>query len=262
VVSTQCMLRFLSLILVFASLPAHSQIKNIDDAVYKANRLGMLSQRIGKTYIAQALKVEDVKSKKILEDSIAQFDRSLVELKVYAPTSELKSIFAELDTRWRTLKDTVVGAAPSAASCKTVIAADRSTLELATKASKALQARSQKASTKLVEIAESGAMLSQRTAQYYFAALMEVDTAKSIVELDKAELDFVNQLQFLKSSKDVPSRLRASVSLVESQWAFVEKAGKNRSDFRNRIALAGNMLKASERVLEVMEELAVNLETP
>ncbi|MGL4229952.1 MAG: hypothetical protein ACRCWJ_01175, partial [Casimicrobium sp.] len=75
-----------------------------------------------------------------------------------------------------------------------------------------------------------------------------------------ARADFVCNMQNLKNTKRMPEPVARKVQLAESQWAFLEKAVANRGDARNRAQLAGNVLKSSERVLEVVEDIAVSLQ--
>jgi hypothetical protein len=242
------------------SFPVHAQVKDLDDGVYKAAKLGMLSQRIGKAYLAQALKVDEVQSRKVLNDSIGQFDRLLVELKVYAPTPEIKSVYDQLEARWRPFKDTVVGKAANATTAAAVMQSEVGLLELSARGSKALQSRSSKASTKLVEIAENDAMLSQRVALYYYSALLNVNAAAANREVDRASKEFIANLQMLKTSKTTPAAMQPKLTVAASQWGFLENSSKNVGDVRNRAALVGNMFKASERLLEVLDDIAVSYE--
>ena len=72
----------------------------------------MLSQRMAKTYFQIGQQVEVDRSKKILDASVAQFDRQLVELKNFAPTPEIKDSYLKLEKSWLEYKDLLVGAQP------------------------------------------------------------------------------------------------------------------------------------------------------
>jgi hypothetical protein len=242
------------------SVPATAQVKDIDDAVLKSARQGMLVQRIGKAYLALALKVEEPLAKRILSDSVAQFDRHLVELKVFAPTPELKGIYTQLDAPWAKFKEVAVGTVPSQASAKRMLALEGALLKGALDASQHLQRRSKVPMTQLIASAEYDAVYSQRAAMYYLATLVDSGGAGNDGELEKARADFVRNMETLKTSKRMPELVARKVQLAESQWAFMEKAVANRGDARNRVQLAGNALKSSERVLEVVEDIAVSLE--
>jgi hypothetical protein len=92
---------------------ALAQITDINSAINKAGRQRMLSQRMAKAYFQIGQQVEVERSKKILDASVATFDRQLVELKNYAPTPEIKETYLKLEKAWLGYKDLLVGAPPS-----------------------------------------------------------------------------------------------------------------------------------------------------
>jgi hypothetical protein len=244
---------------LFASTP-FAQVKDIDDGVYKAAKLGMLSQRVGKAYLAQALKADEAQSRKVLNESVGQFDRLLVELKVFAPTPEIKSIYDQLEAKWRPFKDIVIGKTADTATAGQVMAAEVALLDLAARGSKAIQSRGNKANTKLIEIAENDAMLCQRVAMYYYASLLNINAAVSRREIERASKEFTANLQLMKTSSATPASVQPKLTVASSQWAFLDSAAKNAGDVRNRTSLAANMFKSSERLLEVLDEIALTYE--
>ena len=85
--------------LVACMLPgtAWSQVIDINDAINKAGRQRMLSQRAAKSYMAMGQKIQGDHADKILTASMALFDRQLAELKGFAPTPDIKSTYALLE---------------------------------------------------------------------------------------------------------------------------------------------------------------------
>ena len=79
---------------------AAAQITDINAAVNKAGRERMLSQRMAKAYFQLGMQVDAERSRKILDNSIAVFDRQLVELKNYSPTAEIKDTYLKLEKAW------------------------------------------------------------------------------------------------------------------------------------------------------------------
>ncbi|TAG44073.1 MAG: hypothetical protein EAZ30_17560 [Betaproteobacteria bacterium] len=244
---------------LFAS-PNFAQVKDIDDGVYKAAKLGMLSQRVGKAYLAIALKGDEAQARKVLNDSVSQFDRLLVELKVFAPTPEIKTLYDQLEARWRPIKDIVVGKTPDPTTAAQFMAGEIALLDLAARGSRAIQARGTKANLKLIEIAENDAMLSQRVAMYYYASLLSINTAAARREIERASKEFLTNLQFLKTAATTPAAVQPKLTIATSQWAFLENALKNTGDVRNRSILAANMFRSSERLLEVLDDIALTYE--
>ena len=102
---------------------ALAQISDINSAINKAGRQRMLSQRMAKAYFQIGQQIDVDRSKKVLDASIAVFDRQLVELKNYAPTPEIKETYLKLERSWLAYKDVLVGAVPPFIPCLPMIAA-------------------------------------------------------------------------------------------------------------------------------------------
>jgi nitrate/nitrite-specific signal transduction histidine kinase len=79
---------------------AHAQVVDLSDAINKAGRQRMLSQRMAKAWFAMLLGVDAPQAKLVLDRSMALFDRQLVELKAYASTPALKQTYQQLEAAW------------------------------------------------------------------------------------------------------------------------------------------------------------------
>ena len=107
-----------TLLLATAGLPligAHAQVSDIRDAINKAGRQRMLSQRMGKAWLALVHGIEKPMAQQVLDKSLALFDRQLVELKAFASSADIVSTYNKLDDSWGTFKKALVGSTPSRA---------------------------------------------------------------------------------------------------------------------------------------------------
>jgi nitrate/nitrite-specific signal transduction histidine kinase len=233
------------------ALPVHAQVTDFNDAINKAGRQRMLSQRMVKAYLALGLQVKTTEATRVLDQSMALFDRQLVELKSYAPTSPIKETYAQLDTQWSTLKSLLVGSAPNAANASKLLHQDASVLTLANTGTQQLEQAYGKPTGKLVNVAGRQRMLSQRMAKYYMALTWGVDTSAAGIEIDKARSEFAQALDLLRNAPEATSEIRQELALADAQWILFGAAlGAKPSAIG-----ASNVFAASENLLTVMDKV-------
>lgn len=230
---------------------ALAQISDINAAINKAGRQRMLSQRMAKAYFQIGQKIDVERSQKVLDQSIAAFDRQLVELKNYAPSPEIRETYLNLEKSWLAYKDVLIGTTPSADNGRKVLAISEEVLALAQQGTAQLEKRSGSAAGRLVNVSGRQRMLSQRMAKFYQAATWGVADDKSAQHLDTARKEFVGALQELSASPANTPQIRDSLQLVKQQWLFFENALNQRSGTDKRLHLA--VATTSERILEEME---------
>ena len=83
---------------------AEAQIPSVNEAINRAGRQRMLSQRMAKAWLALGQGVDKPRAEKILHDSITLFERQLDELKAFAPTPGIQATYAALEPAWQTYK--------------------------------------------------------------------------------------------------------------------------------------------------------------
>jgi hypothetical protein len=230
---------------------ALAQISDIHSAINKAGRERMLSQRMAKAYFQIGQQIEVERSKKLLDVSIAQFDRQLVELKNYGSTPEIKETYLKLEKVWLSYKDVLLGAAPSQANARKVLELSEQVLALAHQGTVQLEKLSTASGGRLVNISGRQRMLSQRMAKFYQAMAWGIGDAASAGELEKARKDFAAAHQELSSAPSNTPQIIDGLELVKQQRLFFENALSQKvgGDKRAQIAVA----TTSERILEEME---------
>jgi hypothetical protein len=249
---------FLPLMIVGAGtgvlpLSAFSQVLDINDAINKAGRQRMLSQRAAKSYLAMGQKVQGDAAGKILAASMALFDRQLVELKAFAPAPEIKNTYGLLEAAWSDYKTALVGSVPGKAGAETVIAASGKVLQLANQGTVQLETFSGKALGRLVNIAGRQRMLSQRMAAFYLGASWGVQPGPSAAEMSKAKEEFAKAHTVLKSAPETTAAIQAELQLVETQFTFFEVALGSLRPGVGDVQAQTNVFTTSERILQVMD---------
>ena len=237
--------------LVLTGNAAWAQINDINAAINKAGRQRMLSQRMAKAYFQIGQHVDVDRSRKILDSSIAAFDRQLVELKVYAPSPEVKEVYLALEKSWLAYKDVLVGMAPSPENGRKVLLLSEEVLTLAQQGAVLLEKKSGTAAGHLVNIAGRQRMLSQRLAKFYQAASWGIADERSAGNFDRARKDFTEALQELSAARSTTQPIADGLGLVKQQWMFFDIAlgQKNGADKRPQLVVA----TTSERILDEME---------
>ena len=232
---------------------AMPQVIDINDAINKAGRQRMLSQRAAKSYMAMGQKIQGDLADKILTASMALFDRQLAELKAFAPTPEIKTTYATLETLWSDYKVALVGSAAAKAGAEPVLGLAGKVMQAANQGTVQLEAFSGKATSKLVNISGRQRMLSQRMAAFYLSASWGVQAPASATELAKARDEFVKAHELLKNAPESTPAIKTELQLAETQFTFFEQALRNLKPGSGDAAAQTNVFTTSERILQVMD---------
>jgi hypothetical protein len=240
--------------LVGWSLTSQAQVSSLSDAINKAGRQRMLSQRMAKSWLAVLMGVDTAQAQLVLDRSMSLFDRQLVELKSYASTDALKQTYQQLDQVWGDFKTTLVGQAPNRNQASRLLELDSAVLKLANQGTGQFEALATKPVGRLVNIAGRQRMLSQRMAKFYYSASLSVDADQSRSELQKARTEFLAAMQTLKNAPEATARIKEDIVLAETQWMFfdqaLQKIGTNAASRAHSdvFVTSENMLSSMDRV--------------
>ncbi len=235
--------------------PASAQVRDINDAINKAGRQRMLSQRMAKAYLALAEGVRRDQAERVLADSMSLFDRQLVELRAYAPRPEIKQQYDQLEVTWGGYKTALVGSAPSRAGSEAVLALAAQVLAQANQGTQMLEAASGRPVGKLVNVAGRQRMLSQRMAAMYLAASWGVQAEPSMKALNAARDEFGKAQELLRAAPESTQAIRDALGLADQQFGFFDALlGGLKAGQANPRAQA-DAFTASERILQMMDDV-------
>ncbi|MBI3283571.1 MAG: type IV pili methyl-accepting chemotaxis transducer N-terminal domain-containing protein [Burkholderiales bacterium] len=234
---------------------ATSQVLNLSDAINKSGRQRMLSQRLAKAYIQIGMDIDADHSRKILDQSLATFDRQLVELRAFAPTGDSRAVLSDMEKVWLDYKQLLVGKASNPHDGKTVLNLSDEILHMADNVTRQLEKHAGGTAGKLVNLAGRERMLSQRMAKYYQAMQWGIAPANAAAMLDTARKEFVTALGTLNAASGANSRIKDELILAQSQWAFFDAALRQAGDAKTRRQFAANVATTSERILEAMDKV-------
>jgi Type IV pili methyl-accepting chemotaxis transducer N-term len=238
-----------------ALLPAasHAQVTDLNDAINKAGRQRMLSQRMAKSYLAEGEGVVPELAHRTLSGSMALFDRQLLELKVFSPRPEIKSTYSQLEAMWSDYKVALVGATPAKPQAETVLDLAGKVLVLAHQGTVQLEKVSGKPLGRLVNVSGRQRMLSQRMAALYLSASWGVQAATSTTEMNKARDEFVAAHDLLRKAPETTPAIKAELELAEMQFGFFDAALRALRAGAPDASQMSNVFTTSERILQVMD---------
>lgn len=232
---------------------AQAQVADLNDAINKAGRQRMLSQRMAKAWLALVHKTESSSAQLILDRSMALFDRQLVELKAYAPNADIRKTYADLESAWSGYKAVLVGNHPSRDGAGGLLDTDACVLALAHQGTVQYEAVTSKPIGKLVNVAGRQRMLSQRMAKYFYAAALRVEATQAQVEIAKARGEFLGAMELLRSTPEATASIKEQLALADNQWLFFDLALREIDNAGPR-ALS-DMFVTSENLLAVMDRI-------
>lgn len=235
--------------------PAWAEITSVNEAINKAGRQRMLSQRMAKAWLALGLDVAAPRARQILVDSIAHFERQLAELQAYAPTPEIKATYAGLAQAWQGYRGALVGPAPNRERAAQVLALDAQVLRWAHQGTVQLEQHSGRAVGKLVNMAGRERMLSQRTAKIYLSRTWGTATPEQLRDMDTARREFAQALQALTQAPQATEQIRQELALAQQQWVFFDNALGRIHGSERRAQHAIEVFASSENILQVMDRV-------
>jgi len=237
------------------AVAANAQVIDLNDAINKAGRQRMLSQRMSKAYLALVQKVETESAQQVLDRSISLFDRQLIELKAFAPAADIKETYTRLEGSWSEFKGVLVGSAPAKEHAAKVVQLDAAILALSNQGTQQYERVSAKAVGKLVNIAGRQRMLSQRMAKFCLANSLHVDSNASLVEIGKARTEFLAAMDVLRNAPEATARIKDELALADNQWIFFDQGLKRLDGAHPSPKLMSDVFVTSENLLSVMDRV-------
>jgi len=233
----------------------HAQVADLNDAINKAGRQRMLSQRASKAYLALAQQVETRNAQQVLDKSILLFEKQLAELKAFAPSPAIRGTYDALDGAWGDFKRVLAGMAPNKEEAARIVKLDATVLALANQGTAQYEAASGKPVGRLVNIAGRQRMLSQRMAKFYLAGAMQIDAAGSTAEIAKARAEFLAAIEILRNAPEATPQIRQELVLADAQWMFFNRGLLRLEGAGASPALMSDVFVSSENLLAIMDRV-------
>jgi len=241
--------------LVAPSGLARAAVASLNDAINKAGRLRMLSQRMAKVYCQLGQGILVPQSRRILDASMRLYQEHLDELKAYAPAEDIRATYAELGGVWRRYHQ-LLSATPSLENARQISRINEDALRLAHLGTTQLELLASTGVGRLVNIAGRQRMLSQRLAKFYMFRYWGIQVAGMDVEAETARREFLSAMDALERAPENSAKIRGELELARMQWLFFDQALRQQKTGAKDAGHAANVATTSERILEVMDRVA------
>ena len=232
---------------------ARAEVRDLPDAINKAGRLRMLSQRCAKAYMALGQQVRLEQAEKVLAESMALFDRHLVELRAHAHSPAVAKVYEQMDGSWSAYKLQLIGERPSPKGAEHVLAAATQVLSQAQQGAGLLEQALGKPQGRLVNLAGRQRMLSQRMASTYLGAAWGVQTEGLVKQLNLAREEFARAQTQLKAAPETSAALLAELEMVDQQYVFFDAALRALKPGNTDTRSLSEVFTTSERILQLMD---------
>lgn len=234
----------------------NAAVRPFCDAINKAGRQRMLSQRMAKSWLMLERGVMSRRVRLILRQSMDMFDSQMMELDSLASSAESRAARTELGEVWRPYR-ALLNSQPSQETAQELFSMNEDVLAAAQNLTLSFEKDDGTLQGKLVNLAGRERMLSQRAAKFFMFRNMGIQVSRCRAELKRTDDEFSTALAELASATQHQPKIKDELEKVAQHWNTLQSAmaGGNASSFA---PAARKVLTTSENLLQRMDS-AVNL---
>lgn len=233
-----------------------ADISPFRDAINKAGRQRMLSQRMAKSWLMLERGVMSRRARLILRQSTDMFDSQMVELDALASSAESRTACTELGEVWRPYR-ALLDSPPGRDTAQELFSMNEDVLAAAQNLTLSFEKADGTPQGKLVNLAGRERMLSQRAAKFFMFRDMGIQVSKCRAELKRTEEEFSTALVELEAATENQPKIRDELEKVARHWNTLQSAMTNH-DLLPFAPTARKVFATSENLLQRMDT-AVNL---
>jgi len=206
---------------------ANANISNLNDAINKAGKQRMLSQKMMKNYSMVGMNMKFNNPSKQLSDSISLFDTTLIELKKIVKDKKALKDISDVKSLWVTIKP-ILSSAPDKTKALELAKSMDKLLELSHKATLAIVKTSKSVnSANIINISGRQRMLAQRLGNLYMLKVWGLGV--NDVKLQKSIKEFSSVQKKLEEYPKNTDKIKSELADVKKDFAFFEILGASKS---------------------------------
>jgi len=220
-----------------------------------AIRLEMLVERVAKLNAQVGQGIVAARSRRALEDSIRDFDRTLASVLSAAPGAEARDTYELLTLLWVQYREWALKPASRDTARKIRDRTDEIAF-VAAKGSRLVQENARATSNASVVRAETAAVLSQRVAKLHLWARWDMRDEALSRELRDSTENLRRLLATLRESGANTPEINDEIVGAEGQMRFLDDAAKDLAQHKSEARAIDFIAKAGDHILDSMERIA------
>lgn len=240
---------FLVIFLCSAFMPAQAEISTLSEAINKAGKQRMLSQRMVKDYCLVGMGVVADSSQKELYKSMELFNSQLNELKAFAMTKRIKDKLKRVDTYWAEFKAVSEGPVTKE-KAQALQELSEDLLRSSNKVVLALTDFVGSSGSKIINISGRQRMLSQRVAKFYMLDAWGLGNSEVNEGIDRAMVEFKGALLMLNQSKLNTAETKDILIKVNRSFKELSRVSSKQSN-----------KKTAAKVILLTEKMLIDMNT-